>query len=106
MLSQTQTTALELSQTRRPSDAMNVPEVALEWLLCHSLDSNVELAHLSNVCRAWRKKLQQVLLEQARNSESTGSPLLLLPSMMRSILMHSSAAAAAADAASHSDILQ
>ena len=62
--------------------ATTVPEVALRWILLHATTSNVELAHLSNICRSCRDVVTTVILEQATyKTIPSGSQLLLLPSM-------------------------
>ena len=70
-----------------------VPDVALRWILLHATTSNVELAHLSNVCRSWRKAVTTVVLEQATYKTASGEgqhqqqqPLLLLPSMVSQLI--------------------
>ena len=37
------------------------PEVALEWIIHHGICSDVELAHVSNVCASWRKTVVNTL---------------------------------------------
>jgi hypothetical protein len=44
-------------------NASVLPRAAMQWILQHSVASNVELARLTNVCRAWRMQVEAVLLE-------------------------------------------
>lgn len=64
---------------------MEIPEAFIKWWTEFS-SSNVDLAHLANVNRKWRRIVIKVLLEQAEKPQNDKTLLLLLPSMIRGIL--------------------
>lgn len=67
---------------------MEVPVAFIEWWT-EFATSNVDLARLSNVNRAWRRIVIRALLEQAQKKDN--NTLLLLPSMIRAILSEDTA---------------
>ena len=52
-----------------------VPSVAVRWIVYNTF-TNVELATLSNVCRAWREIVAQCIVDTAASSEGGGNTSL------------------------------
>jgi hypothetical protein len=87
-----------MSQATR---AKSAEELFVQWWLRNATVSNVELAHLSNLDRSWRRATQLAIVAQAmqalqveehnessvRLEKSERRRLLLLPSMVRHLLL-------------------
>jgi hypothetical protein len=78
-------------------------QIAIRWIILHSVTADVELARLSNVCRSWRRYIHNILLTASESSmqklhqqqsqkslydlyTASKACQLLLPSMVRHLL--------------------
>jgi hypothetical protein len=64
------------------STLSEVEDIIATWCLRYAALSNVDLAHLSNLSKRWRKAAHQAVIVQS-SSPNIGERLLLLPAMVR-----------------------
>ena len=57
------------------------PSLALEWIICNSVESDRELAAISNVCESWRETLMRTL--KSHPQEQANTNLLLTTFVQR-----------------------